>query len=77
MPDSPLSAPQQTSPSLQTQAVSGMHSQPSPPGQGLDEPFAQLVRQAPIEPGSEEKIPQHDSPASQAPSTPVVQEQPS
>ena len=77
MPDSPNSvAPQQSRPSLQIQAVSGMHSHPSAPGQGL-EPVEQLLRQAPILPGSDEKIPQQTNPALQAPSTPVVQAQPS
>lgn len=77
MPDSSLLAPQQTSPSLQIQAVPGMHSQPAAPGHGLDEPFVQAVRQAPMLPGSDEKMPQQTNPASHAPSTPVVQEQPS
>lgn len=53
-----------------------MHSHPSEPGQGLLS-VEQLVRQAPIEPGSDEKIPQHTRPELQAPSTPVVQEHPS
>jgi hypothetical protein len=77
MPESPDSvAPQQARSSLQIQAVPGMHSHPSAPGQGLVL-VEQLLRQAPMLPGSEEKIPQQDSSASQAPSTPVVQEQPS
>jgi hypothetical protein len=70
-------APQQMSPSLQIQAVFGMHSQPSAPGQGFDVPVEQLVRHAPILPGADEKMPQQTKPSSHAPSVPVVQEQPS
>jgi hypothetical protein len=73
MPVPPLSsAPQQVNPSLHFQT--SPHSHPSAPGQG--ESVAQAVRQAPIEPGADEPIPQQDSPSSQAPSTPVVQAQP-
>ena len=76
MPESPESAPQHERPSLQIQAVPGMHSHPSAPGHGLLV-VVQVLRQAPMFPGSEEKIPQQTRPPSQAPSTPVVQEQPS
>ena len=37
----------------------------------------QVLRQAPIEPGADEKMPQQVNPLLHAPSTPVVQEQPS
>ena len=71
MPESPDSvAPQQARSSLQIQAVPGMHSHPSAPGQGLVL-VEQLLRQAPMLPGSEEKIPQHESPASHAPAKSV------
>jgi hypothetical protein len=73
MPLPPAVAPQQVSPSLHFQT--SPHSHPSEPGQVAS--VSQAVRHAPIEPGAVEPMPQHESPSSQAPSSPVVQAQPS